>query len=149
MYGRCNKPFTKGVKVVHRRKTANANVKMTKKCQNDKKMTKRRTIVDKTLYRKKKIQHHQPHYKTVVSWGALEGKAAPAPIVVHVVLLLLSLERWKHRLVTATNGTYWGSFMTTRQIWFSSFINNSNLLSTKWRTTDSEISYQLRDIYSI
>ena len=34
MYGRHNKPFTKGVKVVHRRKTANADAKMKK---NDKK----------------------------------------------------------------------------------------------------------------
>jgi len=34
MYGRRNNPFTKGVKVVHRRKTANANAKMKK---NDKK----------------------------------------------------------------------------------------------------------------
>jgi len=141
MYGRRNKPFTKGVKVVHLRQL--------RQMPKWKKMTKRRTIVDKTLHRKIKIQHHQPHYETGMSSGALEGQAASSPIVVPVVLLLLNLEWGKHRLVIATNGTYSGSFMTTRQIWFSSFINNSNLLSTKWRTTDSEISYQLRDIYSI
>jgi len=60
MHGRRNKPFTKGLKVVHRRKTAKANAKMKKR------ITKRRTIVDKTLHRKIKIQHHQPHYETWV-----------------------------------------------------------------------------------
>jgi len=81
MYGRRNKPFNKGVKVIHLRQL--------RQMPKWKKMTKRRTIVDKTLYRKIIIQHHQPHYKTEVSWGALEGQAAPAPIVVPVVLLLL------------------------------------------------------------
>jgi hypothetical protein len=53
-------------------------------------MTKvKRTTFFKALYRKLKIEHHEPNSKPVVNSCAPDDWAVPAPYVAPVVLLLL------------------------------------------------------------
>ena len=50
-------------------------------------------MIYKTLQRKLKIEHHEPHYKPEMNTNALEGKAVPCPLVAFV-MQLLQQTRW-------------------------------------------------------
>ena len=51
------------------------------------KRTERQTIVDKLLHRKLKNEQHEPQVNPAVP----EGKAVPAPLATHILLLLLKI----------------------------------------------------------
>ena len=42
--------------------------------------TKRQTMINKTLYRKSKIEQHEPNLDAVLNSRALEGLASPAKL---------------------------------------------------------------------
>jgi hypothetical protein len=45
-------------------------------------------MIYKTLQRKLKIEHHEPHYKPEMNTNALQGKAVPCPLMAFVMQLL-------------------------------------------------------------
>jgi hypothetical protein len=60
-------------------------------------------MIYKTLHRKRKFEHHEPHLKPRMNSGAPEGLAVPAPQVTLVRLLLSTLTASDTEIVLDTS----------------------------------------------
>ena len=68
-------------------KQESVNQRRTDNTMANRKRTKGKTTIYKTLHRKLKIEKHEPHSEPVVNSGAPEGQVVHAPLVAPVVLL--------------------------------------------------------------